>query len=188
MPRIKLIVIEGDLSIEDTARLAHALGAAPSDAAALLPPGVKGVEATLRTPEPVSAPVVVPSVAVHTPAPESIPTTPPSTPPKKAAGRIDLFGNQTVEAAPVPKPSEVIQQTREVDAASDAAPEQKPASPLASARKLRDVLEALRGQGITTAEALVAECQRVRAEVPILARIAADQIDERVRRTLEGMA
>lgn len=50
------------------------------------------------------------------------------------------------------------------------------------------MLEALRGQGITTAEALVAECQRVRAEVPILARIAPDQLDERVRRTLEGMA
>lgn len=177
MPRIKLIVIEGDLSIEDTARLAHALG---NGAAPVLPPSVKGVEATIRTPESESAPKAV-------------------TPPKKAAGTIDLMGEQHIDRAPalapVPTSAEVIQQTLSLDKpepapAGPSAPEpvQATASPLAGARKLRDVLEALREQGTTTPEALVAECQRLRAEVPILARIAADQLDERVRRTLEGMA
>lgn len=179
MPRIKLIVIEGDLTIEDTARLALALG---NGATPALPPTVKGVEATLRTPEPANkytpladyrGAVIVPAVAVTTPAPSGAP---PATSP-----------------APVPTSAEVIQQTLSLDKPEPAAspapePAQAATSPLAGARKLRDVLEALREQGMTTPEALVAECQRLRADVPILARIAADQIGERVRRTLEGMA
>lgn len=164
MPRIKLIVIEGDLSIEETARLAQALG---NGAIPTLPVGAIGQEATLRTPEPLSLPA------------------PPPIHPTAAANHL------------FPTASEVIQQTRALDIPEpERAPEPPPApapaqasaSPLASARKLRDVLETLRGQGITDSAALVAECQRLRAEVPILARIAADQLDERVRRTLEGMA
>ena len=162
MPRIKLIVIEGDLSIEETARLAQALG---NGAIPTLPVGAIGQEATLRTPEPISIPP------------------PPTLPPSAAANN------------PFPTAAEVIQQTRALDLPEPApaptaapAPTQAATSPLASARKLRDVLEALRAQGIMDSAALVAECQRLRAEVPILARIAADQLDERVRRTLEGMA
>jgi len=166
MPRIKLIVIEGDLSIEETARLALALG---NGAATALPANVKGVEATLRTPEPTPRADPGPTVA-------GIPS--------------------TLLAAPIPTPAEVIQQTLSLDTPEPApaappvpvaAPAQGATTPLTGARKLRDVLEALREQGFTTSEALVAECQRLRAEVPILARIAADQLDERVRRTLEGM-
>lgn len=168
MPRVRLIVIEGDLTVEETAKLAASLGRGP----VALPTTVTGQEAVLLTPEP--KPKVEAAIAL----PMVVPKAPPTA-------------------------AQVIQQTREVDAdfgpapvvetPAEAAPAPAPApapvpSALAGARKLRDVLEALRAQGVTEAGPLVAECRRVRLEVPILARIADEQLDERVRRTLEGMA
>lgn len=179
MPKIKITVLEGDLTIEEVAKLVHALG---GDGPLVLPAGATGQQATLRKPEPVPLPDVPLAPVVVPPAPVVVVRAP--------------------EPDPVPTPSEVIQQTMALDVEPMAAPTPEPKgtpapipqptvesnSALAGCRKLRDVLEALRGQGFTTPEQLVGECQRLRADVPILARIAADQIDERVRRTLEGMA
>lgn len=178
MPHVRLIVIEGDLTVEETAKLAASLGRGP----VTLPPTVTGQEAVLRSPEPKPEPKVEEPAARW---PGGVP-----------ASTLPLELPVTPKAPPTA--AQVIQQTREVDADFGPAPVVAPAptpaeappvpSALSGARKLRDVLEALRAQGVTDAGALVAECRRVRLEVPILARIADDQLDERVRRTLEGMA
>lgn len=56
---------------------------------------------------------------------------------------------------------------------------------LTKATKLRDLLAILMDKGITTNAALIAECERVKADVPLLTRIV--NISERVTRTLEVM-
>jgi hypothetical protein len=53
---------------------------------------------------------------------------------------------------------------------------------LSAAKRLADVISALQEQGITDAEALIAECERLRPEVPLLARIP--DMRDRVERTL----
>ena len=177
MPQIRMIVIEGDLSVEEAATLASSLGRG----AVALPPSVTTAqEATLRTSEPKAKPA--PKVEAPAPIiPAEVPA-PPAPPTSAEVIQQTLALDSDLGPAPVVRPDAP-------PPAPEVQPEPAPVpSALAGCRKLRDVLEALRGQGLSTAEALVAECQRLRAEVPILARIAADQIDERVRRTLEGMA
>ncbi len=80
-------------------------------------------------------------------------------------------------AAPSSAPAEAKPKTN--GAAAAVPPE------LENARKLRDILAFFMAKGITDKDKLVAECEKVRAGVPILARIT--NLEERIGRTLEVM-
>lgn len=184
MPKIRMIVLDGDLTVEEIANLTNAFRAPDASFTSVpLPNGVVAQAATLSRGEdkPRPRPVQVPAEATLTPVPAPAVTTSTAKAPE-----------------PVPTAAEVIQQTIAVDVEPMPAP--APAAPvaggrlseavlmeLATAKKLRDVIERMRSEGIVAVEDIVAEARTVRTAIPILSRIGAEQIEDRVRRTFEAL-
>ena len=95
-------------------------------------------------------------------------------------------GEEKAAPAPAAAPAEAESDAPAAKPAAKANGKASEAPPeLVNARKLRDILAYFMKAGITDKDALVAECEKVRVSVPILARIA--NLDERVGRTLEVM-
>lgn len=198
MPKIRMIVLDGDLTVEEIANLTNAFRAPDANFTSVpLPSGVTAQAATLSKGEaqPRPRPMPVPAEATVTAAPISAVTTS-TLPAQFTSPVVDL-------AAPAPQPvptaAEVIQQTLAVD--SEPAPVvAAPAAPtsggrlseavlmeLANAKKLRDVIERMRAEGITAVEEIITEARVIRTAIPILSRIGAEQIEDRVRRTFEAL-
>jgi hypothetical protein len=186
MPKIRMIVLDGDLTVEEIANLTNAFRAPDVNFTSVaLPNGVTAQAATLSKgedkPRPRPMPVPAEATVAPAPAPAVITSTAPTPAPQ-----------------PVPTAAEVIQQTLAVD--SEPAPAPAPAAPvaggrlsevvlmeLAAAKKLRDVVERMRVEGITAVDDIVAEARTIRTAIPILSRIGAEQIEDRVRRTYEAL-
>lgn len=82
---------------------------------------------------------------------------------------------------PAEKPAETAPAAPAVEKA--AAPAGDMLEALRAANKLRDVLAVLHDNGITEAAQVIAKCEELKAQVPLLARIG--NLGERIQRTLE---
>ena len=198
MPKIRMIVLDGDLTVEEIANLTNAFRAPDASFTSVpLPSGVTAQAATLSKGEaqPRPRPMPVPAEATITAAPIAAVMTS-ALPAQFTSPVADLAAPAP---APVPSAAEVIQQTLAVD--SEPAPViAAPSAPtsggrlseavlmeLSSAKKLRDVIERMRSEGITEIGEIVTEACAIRTAIPILSRIGAEQIEDRVRRTFEAL-
>lgn len=90
------------------------------------------------------------------------------------------------ESKPEPKPDPAPTQPAASDAKpSEAVADGDPDAPFLKASKMRDILYALEDRGIKDEAAMVAECERLKVKVPLLAKMP--NIADRVKRTLEVM-
>lgn len=182
MAKIRMIVIEGEMSVEDVRRLAQAFSADDAAFTSIkLPNGVTGQAATLSKseeqprPRPVAVPLIVedkpvtvpvtaaPTWQEPTPTPIPTPTQPVELPPA---------------VAKVFPEAEVV--SDEQDAATDLV------SDLVACKRLSGILERLQKAGHTDMPALIAACKTHRDAVPLLQRLG-EGLEDRVTRTFEGM-
>lgn len=154
--------------------------AAPAPQAAP-PPPPPPLPAVAEQPKPRRArkeePLPEPQLPPPTVNPDPAGLAPPGTDPDKEPIQQSL--PQPVAAAPKPAvPAPVAK-------APTAAPSNVDIPALASKSKLRDILSALLKSGYDSPEKLIAVCEQIKDQVPVLGRIA--EISERVPRTLEVM-
>lgn len=182
MAKIRMIVIEGEMSVDDVQRLAR--GFAADDAAfssVTLPSGVIAQAATLAKGEekPRSRPIAVPVVVedkpvvvpvVHVPAKAETTATlspTPALPPKLPPAIAKVFPEAVVETE---------EQTNASSLVDD----------LVACKRLSGVIERLQREGHTDTASLIAACKTHRDSVPLLQRLG-EGLEDRVTRTLEGM-
>lgn len=165
MAKIRMIVIEGEMSVDDVRRLAQAFSADDATFTSVtLPNGVTAQAATLAKDEqkPRPRPIEVPVVAEDKPV--AIPV---------------------VEApSPVEVPAAVAAVFPEAEVA------QEEAAPLLESllgcKRLAGILEILQQAGHEGLPALIEACKTYRDNVPLLQRLG-EGLEDRVTRTFEGM-
>jgi hypothetical protein len=185
---IRVLIVEGELDTSSALVLIRELterGIARADVP--LPAGVTGQAVTASVPAK-PAPAPVRDEAAPEPAPEkpAAPTRQRAKPPPPAPAAA----TPEAPATPPPPPPAPAPAPAPKAAPAPAAGQLTEAQVLevAGAKKLADVLRFLQKVGITTVEAMVAECTRIRSAVPILGRVPEDALKERVEYTLEGLA
>ena len=170
MAKIRMIVIEGDMSVEDVQRLAKGFSAGDEAFTSVtLPSGVTAQAATLNNtddqprPRPLAVPVVVEDKPVHIPVVEAPKAPEPAVPPAIAK----VFPEAVVEPEPSPAASSLVDD-------------------LLSCKRLSGIIERLQKAGHTDTASLIAACKTHRDSVPLLQRLG-EGLEDRVTRTLEGM-
>lgn len=175
MAKIRMIVIEGEMEVDDVRRLAQAFSA--GDAAftsVTMPSGVTAQAATLNKAEdkPRPRPLAVPEVVTYQPepvaAPEPAVTT--ATPPPA----------QEIPPAVAKVFPEAVVETQQEAAASDVLAD------LLACKRLSGVLERLQQAGHAELPALIEACKTYRDSVPLLQRLG-EGLEDRITRTFEGM-
>lgn len=179
MAKIRMIVIEGDLSVEDVRRLAQGFSAGDEAFTSIqLPNGVTGQAATLSRdeekprPRPVQVPVVSEEKPVVVPITEA---------PKR--------GEVTSTPAPLsvelpPAIAKVFPEAEPVSDQQDAA--ERLVADLQGCKRLASLLERLQQAGHQDLPALIEACKQYKDKVPLLQRLG-DGLEDRVTRTYEGM-
>lgn len=183
--KIRMVILDG-LTADDVLKLKH--GGFFDGVQVPMPAGVTGKEATLKVKDEPGVERVreVPVVLGDKLDPAELANT--SETMKPVRTKKPKVEEPTPE--PVPTPSEVIQQTKDVELAEkerdDGAPDTGGIDPekLASFTKLRDIIQYVIDSGIAPA-GVATFCEGVKADVPLLSRIP--NIAERVARTLEVM-
>jgi len=167
MPKIRMIVIEGEMSVDDAQRLAKAFSA--DDAAftsVALPNGVTAQAATMNKeetkprPRPIEVPVIEEVKTEPVPVVDAV--LPPTPVP---AAVMKVFPEAEVVAADEPTP---LLET------------------LLACKRLAGILEILQQAGHADLPALIAACKTYREQVPLLQRLG-EGLEDRVTRTFEGM-
>lgn len=169
MAKIRMIVIEGEMTPDETIKLAKAFSAGDEAFTSIqLPNGVMGQVASLAKgeeqprPRPIAVPVIEKSEPVAVPVTEA-PAPVVEVPPAVAK----VFPEAVVEAEPAAASSSLLED-------------------LLGCKRLVGVLERLQREGHKELPALIEACKSYRDQVPMLQRLG-DGLEDRVTRTFEGM-
>lgn len=176
MAKIRMIVIEGEMEVDDVRRLAQAFSA--GDAAftsVTLPSGVTGQAATLSKGEdkPRPRPLAVPEVVTYQPEPVAAPEPAVTTATPPPAKEIPPTVAKVF-------PEAVIVEQEEPPTATDLVAD------LLACKRLSGVLERLQQAGHAGLPALIEACKTYRDSVPLLQRLG-EGLEDRITRTFEGM-
>lgn len=213
MAKIRMIVIEGEMSVEDVQRLAQGFSAGDAAFSSVtLPSGVTAQAATLARseekprPRPIAVPVAVEDKPVVIPVVEA-PVTPTKTgfsnavligdvfeevpTPERAAAANAILINMTQHLADESLPAEIPPAVAKVfpEAVVETEEQTNAASlidDLVACKRLSGVIERLQREGHTDTASLIAACKTHRDSVPLLQRLG-EGLEDRVTRTLEGM-
>ena len=169
MAKIRMIVIEGEMTPDETIKLAKAFSTGDEAFTSIqLPNGVTGQVASLAKseehprPRPIAVPAVEKSEPVAVPvveAPAPVVEIPPAI--------AKVFPEAVIETE---------QETASVSLLED----------LLGCKRLVGILERLQQDGHKELPALIEACKSYREQVPMLQRLG-DGLDDRVTRTFEGM-
>lgn len=177
MAKIRMIVIEGEMTPDETVRLAKAFSADDEAFTSIqLPSGVTGQAATLSRnesqprPRPVATPPVVESAPVATPVVEPAPVVETPKPVELPPAVAKVFPEAIPEA-------HLVEQENSPD---------NLVADLLECKRLASLLERLQQAGHQDLPALIAACKEYKDRVPLLQRLG-DGLEDRVTRTFEGM-